>query len=218
MAAMFTKNIIDRINQQGTNDMKIVLATANKNKLIEIRNKLKGIQGIELASLDEFAGSPEVVEDGATFLDNALKKAYEISRFTGLAAMADDSGLVVDALDGRPGVYSARYGGDGFTDEDRNRLLLEEMRTVPPEKRSARFVCVIAVVMPDGRSFSAEGRCEGVIAEKPSGSKGFGYDPVFYLPESGQTMAELTLDEKNRISHRARALDSAREILLKLNK
>ncbi len=197
-------------------DMKLVIATTNKNKLVEIRHKFSDIRGLDLVSLEDYKNPPAVIEDGATFHENAHKKASAIASFAGLAAMADDSGLEIDALGGRPGVYSARFGGEGASDLDRNRLILQEMEGIPEGSRGARFVCVIAIALPGGKSYFAVGRCEGVIAATMSGTHGFGYDPIFYLPEIGQTMAELPLEEKNKISHRARALDRAREILLSL--
>jgi XTP/dITP diphosphohydrolase len=194
--------------------MRLVLATQNRNKIIEIRNKFTGVSGLELVSLGDFPGAPDIVEDGNTFRDNAAKKARGIAVFTGHLSMADDSGLEVDALGGRPGVYSARYGGASATDEGRNRMILDEMRAVPPPLRTARFVCVIALCTPDGECLYAEGECDGVIADTMKGSRGFGYDPIFFLPDRGKTMAELPLEEKNRISHRAKALEKARELLM----
>ena len=195
--------------------MKLVIATGNRNKVAEIRNKFSSLKNIEIIPLSDFENIPEIVEDADSFTGNALKKARVIRDFTGLPAMADDSGLEVDALNGEPGVYSARYGGEGLTDRDRYLLLLENMEDIPG-RRSARFRCCIAIALPDGREFTTEGRCEGVITTAPSGDNGFGYDPVFFLPEYGRTMAELTLDIKNRISHRGRALDSAALILGKI--
>jgi XTP/dITP diphosphohydrolase len=196
--------------------MKLVIATNNRNKIREIKDKFADISGLELVPLNDFPDPPLVIEDGSSFRENAYKKAREIASYAGTPSMADDSGLAVDALQGRPGIYSARYGGESANDAERNRMILEEMRGVPVERRGARFICVIAIVFPDGRSFFAEGSCEGVIAETMKGSHGFGYDPIFYLPGHGKTMAELPLNEKNRISHRAKALEAAREILIKL--
>ncbi len=193
--------------------MKLVIATGNRNKIREIQDKFSGIEGLTLVPLSDYANPPEVIEDGTTFLENARKKAAEIADFTGLPAMADDSGLVVDALDGRPGILSARYGGESADDTARNLMILEELRGIPAERRTARFVCLIAIVFPDGRHYSAEGTCEGVITESMKGSHGFGYDPIFFLPDMGRTMAELPLEEKNRISHRAKALEAMRELL-----
>lgn len=194
--------------------MKLVIATKNAAKIAEIRDKFSGIPGLELLSPAEFADTPEVIEDGATFTENAFKKARAVAVHTKLAALADDSGLVIDALDGRPGIYSARYGGEKAADPERCMNILAEMADVPEEKRTARFVCVIAIVNPNGTEFSTEGVCEGVIARQMKGDHGFGYDPIFFLPERGVTMAELPLKEKNRISHRARALAAAGEELM----
>ncbi len=201
------------ITKQGR--FRLVIATGNKNKIREIQDKFSVIEGLELVTLGEFPDPPEVIEDGDTFLDNASKKAKAIAAYTGLPAMADDSGLVVDALGGRPGVLSARYGGATADDTAKNQMILEEMRGVPADKRTARFVCVIAVAFPGGRAFYAEGTCEGTITETMKGSHGFGYDPIFYLPDRGKAMAELPLEEKNKISHRARALEAMRELLIK---
>ena len=193
--------------------MKLLVATRNTNKVREIRDKFRGLSGLELVSLDDIAPLRDIAEDGETFEANALKKARETARLSGLPSMADDSGLEVDALGGEPGVYSARYAGEGATDADRNSLLLEKMKEVPEGKRSARFVCVIAIAFPGGNELVARGTCEGEIARKPRGAHGFGYDPVFHLPEKGKTMAEIPLEEKNRISHRALALEQARRLL-----
>ncbi len=193
--------------------MKLVIATKNRNKIAEIQDKFSGIPGLEMIPLTDFPDPPDVAEDGATFAENAIKKALAAAGHTGHAAMADDSGLVIDALDGRPGVLSARYGGEGATDAERNRKILVEMAEIQEGERGARFVCVIAIAFPGGVAWSAEGVCEGMIARRMRGEHGFGYDPIFYLPDRGRTMAELPLDEKNRISHRARALDAAREFL-----
>jgi XTP/dITP diphosphohydrolase len=194
--------------------MKLIIATNNKNKIIEIEDKLAGVAGLELVPLGRYPDPPEIVEDGETFRDNAEKKARGIAAFTGHYSMADDSGLVIEALGGRPGVYSARYGGESATDKDRNCKVLDEMRGVPAARRAARFVCVIAICGPDGRCVFAEGECGGIIAEEIKGNRGFGYDPIFFLPDRGKTMAELPLEEKNRINHRARALEKARDLLL----
>ncbi|HPJ34628.1 MAG TPA: XTP/dITP diphosphatase [Spirochaetota bacterium] len=196
--------------------MKLVIATGNRNKIIEIKNKFSDAPHLEIIPLSEFRNIPEIIEDSDTFSGNAMKKARIIRDFTGLPSMADDSGLVIDALDGEPGVYSARYGGDGLDDRGRYLLVLEKMKTVPEGKRGARFVCAIAVAMPDGREFLTEGICEGTISLAPAGAKGFGYDPVFYLPEFGKTMAELDLNVKNSISHRGKALELVSEIIKEL--
>ena len=154
-----------------------------------------------------------VAETGRTFTENAIQKATAYARLSGLWTWADDSGLEVDALGGEPGIHSARYAGPDASDEDRYRLLLRRLAHVPPGQRSARFRCVVALATPEGRVETAEGRCEGEIALAPRGAHGFGYDPIFYLPERGKTMAELPLEEKNRISHRGQAARAARRIL-----
>lgn len=193
--------------------MKLVIATGNRNKIVEIKEKFADTGHLEIISLMEFKDIPEIIEDADTFHGNAIKKARVIRDFTGLPAMADDSGLVVDALNGEPGILSARYGGEGLTDIDRYLLVLEKMKGVPDVQRSARFICAIAIALPDGREFLCQGECEGRIALVPCGDKGFGYDPIFYLSEYGRTMAELTLDVKNIISHRGKALDQASIII-----
>ncbi|MEJ8547060.1 XTP/dITP diphosphatase [Brevibacillus borstelensis] len=186
---------------------KVVLATRNKGKVKEF-NRLFSELGWEGISLDEFEGVPEVVEDGDTFEANALKKAVTISTYLGMPAVGDDSGLEVDALGGRPGVYSARYSGENASDEANWRKLLGELADVPDEQRTARFRCVLALVEPGAEPVLAAGACEGVIAREPKGTNGFGYDPVFYLPQQQKMMAELTPEEKNRISHRAMAMQN----------
>lgn len=197
--------------------MKIVIATTNKNKLIEIRDKFRPVSGLEIVPVSDYENIPQIVEDADSFSGNALKKARVIRDFTREISLADDSGLVIDALNGEPGVYSARYGGENATDADRYRLVLEKMRGIEDGKRSARFICAIAIALPDGREFVTQGACEGIISAEPAGDRGFGYDPVFYLPEYSLTMAEIPLEEKNRISHRAKALDSACRILSGIN-
>ncbi|NDY41707.1 XTP/dITP diphosphatase [Dissulfurirhabdus thermomarina] len=186
-------------------ERRIVLATHNPGKVRELAAIL-GDLGLRVESLAGHPEVPEVVEDGATFLENALKKARTVASATGCLALADDSGLVVDALGGAPGVHSARYAGEDADDDANNRKLLAELAGVPEAARTARFVCVVAVADPSGAWTSAEGTCEGRIAPAPAGSGGFGYDPVFYVPELGATMAEVPPEVKNRISHRAAAL------------
>lgn len=198
----------------------LVIATRNPGKVREIEALLAGLE-IRLLSLADFPELPEIPEEGATFAENAAFKAREVARRTGLPALADDSGLEVAALDGRPGVLSARYAQDRTaprppTDEDNWRKLLDEMAGVPWEQRQARFVCEIALALPDGRLFRARGECRGYIALEPEGEQGFGYDPVFWLPEYGATMATVGLEVKNRLSHRARALQELKRILLSL--
>lgn len=168
---------------------------------------------MELLSLKDFPGVPEAVEDGATFAENAVKKAVLVAEYTGAIALADDSGLEVDALEGRPGVLSARFAGRHGDDAANNRLLLQLLLGLPDERRTARFRCAIALATPEGEVLTADGSCEGVIAHEPRGSNGFGYDPLFFMPEYGKTMAELPSDVKNRVSHRARAMQEALKLL-----
>ncbi len=182
--------------------MKIIAATKNKNKLREFGEILKGF---EIISQEEAGIDIDVEETGTTFEENSRLKAEAIFKATGIPAIADDSGLCVDALDGAPGVYSARYGGEGLDDEGRVQLLLKNMENVPDEKRTARFVCVITMVSSGG-VITAKGECEGVINHAPKGKNGFGYDPVFYMKEYGKTTAEMSPDEKNAVSHRGKAL------------
>jgi XTP/dITP diphosphohydrolase len=193
----------------------LILATRNRHKGKELA-ALLGDLGITIHTLDEFPDAPEVVEDGDTCEANAIKKAAAIAEFTGLPAVADDTGLEVDALGGRPGIYAARYAGEGATYEDNCRKLLRELMGVPLEQRTARFLTVAALALPSEGIRVAQGALEGVIAEEPSGSSGFGYDPVFLIPELGMTLAQLSADQKNRISHRAKAFTKMREILKRL--
>lgn len=195
--------------------MKIVLATNNSGKVREI-NELLAPHGIEAVSMAEYPEIGEIIEDGDTFRDNAVIKATTVGRHTGMVSLADDSGLEVDCLNGAPGVHSARFAGDDRNDRANNEKLLELIKGVPAEKRTARFRCVIAISMPDGWIYTAEGTCEGVIAEEPKGDGGFGYDPLFFLPELGKTLAELDLETKNKISHRGKALAGALEILFEV--
>jgi XTP/dITP diphosphohydrolase len=190
----------------------VVIATRNEGKLREIKDILAP-WSLKILSLKDFPEIPEIIEDGSTFAENAAKKAREVARQTGRLAIADDSGLVVDALQGRPGVFSSRYGGEKATDEERFQKLLAEMMEIPEGKRQAAFVCTIALATPQGEVELLEGRCRGQIAFAPRGEHGFGYDPIFFLPELGKTMAELDPDLKNRISHRARALEKLKELL-----
>jgi len=190
-----------------------VVATGNRHKVEEIRAMLADLP-IVVRSLAEFSGAPEVVEDGATYRENALKKARSAATFTGKPALADDTGLEVDELVGQPGLYSARFAGEGCTFQDNIRKLLHLLEGVPVERRGARFVCVIALVTPGGREKVVEGELRGRTTDRQAGGGGFGYDPVFYAPEVGRTLAELTADEKNRISHRGRALAKARAVIL----
>ncbi len=193
----------------------LLVATHNKGKLREYRELLRDLP-VRLVYLDDVGIHEDVPETGSTFEENAIQKATACARLSGLLTLADDSGLEVDALGGAPGVHSKRYAGPDASDEDRIRKLLTELKGVPPEKRTARFRCVIAVATPEGEVITAEGTVEGVIATEPRGHHGFGYDPVFYLPDRGCTMAELPPEEKNRISHRARAAQAIKASLLEL--
>ena len=191
---------------------RLLIATTNRGKQREYV-ELLGDLGIALTWPDAEGLRLEVEESGATYAENACLKAEAYARTSKLWTLADDSGLDVDALDGAPGVRSARYGGPGLDDAGRYRLLLEKLKDVPEGRRQARFRCVIALVSPAGQLYQSEGACEGVIACGPKGNHGFGYDPVFYMPELGRTMAELPEEEKNRRSHRARAAAGMKEIL-----
>lgn len=186
----------------------LVIATRNTGKIFEIRDLLAGFP-VEIKGLDDFGPIPEVEEDGADFDENAYKKASFVSRVLGMPALADDSGLVVDALNGAPGVLSARYAGENATDRDRCDKLLREMKEHP--NRKAAFECVISIAVPTGAALTYEGRCEGEIGTVAVGEYGFGYDPVFFYPPLGKTFAQLTREEKNRISHRGNALKELRE-------
>jgi XTP/dITP diphosphohydrolase len=191
--------------------MRILVATMNAGKLREYERLLVDVPGVELETMESLPNPIDVVEDRATFLGNALKKATEIANVAGIACLADDSGLEVDALGGRPGVHSARYSGDGATDARNNEKLLQEMTQVPEAARTARFRCAIAIVDGDGRELAtAEGTCEGRIGREPKGIHGFGYDPLFVPHGYTRTMAELGPDTKNEISHRA---DAARKLV-----
>ena len=181
----------------------LVIATRNKNKLREFQEILKDLQ-IEVRSLDDFGPTPEAIENGTTFDENAYKKAIHTAKVLGLPAIADDSGLVVDALNGEPGVYSARYSGENATDEENCTKLLKALQGI--ENRKAHFQCNLSIAVPSGPALTYEGRCDGVIIDKKRGDNGFGYDPIFYFEELGKTFAELSMDEKNRVSHRGRAL------------
>ena len=185
--------------------MKLVLASKNKKKLAEMNDILSQL-GIEVCSEAEAGVDVEVEETGTTFEENSLLKARAVMEASGLPAIADDSGLCVDALGGAPGVYSARYGGEGLDDIQRYRLLLENMRGQMP--RTARFVSVITCCFPNGDVISARGECPGTIAFAPMGEGGFGYDPVFFVPTLKKTFAQLTAEEKNAISHRGQALEA----------
>lgn len=184
---------------------KLVLATRNKNKIKEITALLTEFP-ITIETLDAYPDAPDIEETGRTFQDNALLKAQGISNATGHWAFADDSGLEVDALNGEPGIYSARYAGEGCTYEDNNKKLIKAMEGIPFEKRTARFRCVIALVSPEKKLWKVEGSLEGFIALESCGTNGFGYDPVFFYPPKKKCLAEMSLEEKNEISHRGKAL------------
>ncbi|MFZ5865341.1 MAG: XTP/dITP diphosphatase [Thermodesulfobacteriota bacterium] len=194
---------------------RILIATRNKGKVREIRDLVAKLP-VKFLSLDDVAKAPDVVEDAATFEGNALKKARILADATGIPALADDSGLCVDALGGRPGVHSARYAGEGASDADRIAKLLNEMRDVPEQQRSAQFVCAVALAWPDGQSTMFMGTCEGQITREPRGLGGFGFDPVFYFPEAGCTFAEMDRQAKNQVSHRGKALRQLAEYLTTL--
>lgn len=188
---------------------KLVIATRNTGKVKEIQAMLVGLP-VEVMTLADLPGVPEVIEDGLTFAENASKKARGVAAHTGLLALADDSGLEVDALGGRPGVFSARFSGPGATDRGNLEMLLELMSEVPDGGRSARFRCAVAVATPDGTVAVFEGTCEGQIGREPRGQNGFGYDPVFEVPqEGGATFAQLSQDAKSAMSHRGKALRAA---------
>ncbi len=181
----------------------IVLATNNKKKVEEFQNILKGYN-IELKCVSDFGRLPEPVEDGDTFDENAYKKALHYAKVLGLPTIADDSGLVVEALNGEPGVYSARYAGENATDEQNCSKLLNKMKGIT--NRKAAFQCVLSIAVPSGPALTYEGNCQGIITETMQGGGGFGYDPLFFYPELGKTFAEMTAEEKNKISHRGKAL------------
>ena len=184
------------------NQITLVIATRNKGKTTEIKDLLKEFP-VAIKNLDDFGTIPKVEEDGESFDENAFKKASFAARILGLPSLADDSGLVVEALEGSPGVYSARYAGQNATDEEKCLKLLKEM--AGKTNRIAAFECVLSIAVPTGPALTYEGRCEGLITEKPAGQNGFGYDPVFYYPPLGKTFAQLSRQEKNRVSHRGRA-------------
>lgn len=190
----------------------MVVASKNRKKAVEMMELLKGL-GWRVLSMVEAGVDIEIEEDGLTFEENSYKKAFQVMKATGMTAIADDSGLEVYALGGRPGVFSARFSGEGATDESNNQKLLEMMKEVPEEERGARFVCAATVVFPDGTHFTVTGECEGRILFEPRGTGGFGYDPLFYVPDLGKTFAQLDAETKNSISHRAKAFLKVRELL-----
>lgn len=192
--------------------MKIILATQNQGKIRELQELLVD-EPIEVLSLRDLPDWEEVEENGVTFADNAALKARVAAQKTGLIALADDSGLEVDALDGAPGVYSARFAGEPKDDERNNDKLLQQLEFTSDDKRTARFRCALVVVTPEGEEFLTEGSVEGQILRQRRGTDGFGYDPLFYVPEYARTMAELTLTDKNKLSHRAQAFRKVIPIL-----
>jgi XTP/dITP diphosphohydrolase len=185
--------------------MKIVFASGNEGKVREIREMLEGI-GIEIVSLSNYTHVPEIIEDGKSFLENALKKAKIISEFTGETVLADDSGLQVEVLGGEPGIYSSRYAGEKATDEENNAALLAKLRNIPQEKRTAFFICVLVLYRKDGSYDYFEGKWNGQIIDERFGNNGFGYDPIFLVPELKMTAAELPAEIKNKVSHRGQAV------------
>jgi len=191
---------------------KMIFATGNEGKMKEIRMILADM-GMEILSMKEAGVNADIVEDGTTFEENALIKARTVAEVSGLPAMADDSGLEVDYMDKAPGIYSARFLGEDTSYRIKNQYIIDQLAEVEGDARSARFVCAIALALPDGRSFTTRATVEGVIAYEERGSEGFGYDPIFYLPEYGKTTAELTPEEKNVISHRGKALRQMKAIM-----
>ena len=185
--------------------MRFIIATGNEDKVREIAEILEGTD-FEAVSMKQAGYNPEIIEDGKTFEENALKKAQAVHALSGGYVMADDSGICIDALDGAPGIYSARFCGEDSTYEEKFKKIFEMLADVPEEKRTAQFVCAIAVVKPDGTSFTVRGEVKGVLHETPMGENGFGYDPIFYVPEFGMTTAQMDPEVKNSISHRGRAL------------
>ena len=193
----------------------IIFATGNEGKMREIRMIL-GDLGCPVLSMKEAGADPEIVENGSSFGENAETKARAAWACTGDIVLADDSGLVVDYIGGEPGIYSARYMGEDTSYEIKNRNIIERLDGAEGEERSARFVCNIAAVLPDGRVLHTEATMEGLIAKEPAGSEGFGYDPILYIPEFGKTSAELTIEQKNQISHRGKALEAMKTELKRI--
>jgi XTP/dITP diphosphohydrolase len=192
--------------------LELIVATRNRGKVREIQRALRGL-GLRIYSLGDFSDVPEIEEDGKSFTENALKKARFYSKYFGKLIIADDSGLEVDILRGLPGIYSARYAGEGASNRENNRKLLREMEGIPLSKRGARFRCAIVMVSDEGKEVVTKGSCTGRIGFREVGKRGFGYDPLFILPQYGKTMAQLTLEEKNRISHRGKALTKIRKLI-----
>jgi XTP/dITP diphosphohydrolase len=195
--------------------MKIVFASGNEGKVKEVKSMLVGT-GIEMVSLNSYSDVPEIVEDGISFLANALKKARIVSEFTGETVLADDSGLMVNVLNGEPGIYSSRYAGLKATDEENNAKLLAKLKNIPQEKRAASFHCVLVFYRKDGTFDSFEGIWQGQIIDEQRGSNGFGYDPIFWIPELKMTAAELPAEIKNKVSHRGQAVAKFKSSLLQI--
>ncbi len=191
---------------------RLIFATGNEGKMREIRQILAD-SGYEILSMKEAGVDLDIVEDGTTFEENALIKAKAVMEATGELTLADDSGLEIDAFGGEPGVYSSRYLGEDTPYTEKNQVILDRMKDVPEEKRGARFVCVIAAVFPDGQTHTTRGTMEGIIGYESNGENGFGYDPIFYLPELKKYSAQLSSDEKNQLSHRGQALRKMNEVL-----
>ena len=195
------------------NNIPLVIASGNPGKINEIKELLAEF-AIEIKSLDDFGPIPEVEEDGETFEENAYKKASFTARILGIPALADDSGLVVEALDGAPGVFSARYAGENATDEQRVAKLLNEMKG--QANRKAAFECVLSIAVPSGPALTYEARCEGLIAQEPAGQNGFGYDPIFFYPPLKKTFGQMTIAEKSQVSHRGKALNELKQEVKKV--
>ena len=195
--------------------MKIVFATKNEGKVKEVI-KMLNMDKIELITMAQAGIDVDVVEDGTTFEENAMKKAVEIMKISGLPAIADDSGLEIDYLDKQPGVHSARFLGHDTSYDIKNKKILEMLEGVPDEKRTARFVSAVCLALPDGRTITTRGTIEGIIGHEIKGTNGFGYDPIFFIPEIKKYSAELTMDEKNAISHRGKAIAQMREKILEI--
>lgn len=196
-------------------EKRIIFATGNEGKMREIRMIMEDL-GIPAVSMKEAGIQAEIEENGASFAENAAIKAKAIRDLTGEIVMADDSGLVIDYLGGAPGIYSARFMGEDTSYDIKNTALINKLEGVPDEKRTARFVCAIACALPDGRMLESEGAMEGIIGHEIKGGNGFGYDPIFYLPEYGCTSAEITPEQKNELSHRGKALRAMKEQLKKI--
>jgi len=195
--------------------MELVLATQNKDKIREIKHILRGLP-VKLFSVEDYPDMPEVIEDGKTLKENAVKKAVTIARFTGKWALADDTGLEVAALDGAPGVYAARFAGPDCKYIDNNKKILRLLAGLPRSKRSAQFKCVIALADPKGKTKTVLGVIRGYIGTEMKGKNGFGYDPVFVMPKYGKTFAQLASGTKNKISHRAKALEKMKKVIKKI--